>query len=201
MPEHNELTGSSLHEPKGLAALTGGAVDENKVYLSDGAGSGTWVYPSSLHVGAHISIGDITLNTTVTTLTDQDVWYPVAGLWTEDHIDDMTTVVATGRLVVVVGGDYQLDSTISFIASTSSDVLNLAYMVNGTKITPRIRRKIGTGADVGSMTIHNELHNLVAGEYIQLCVSTVSAEPDSFPAGATITVENGSSIATLIKVT
>ena len=37
MPEHSQLTGSSLHEPKGVATATSG-----QVYVADGAGSGTW---------------------------------------------------------------------------------------------------------------------------------------------------------------
>lgn len=35
--EHSTLTGSSLHEPKGVAAAAA-----NKVYVSNGSGSGTW---------------------------------------------------------------------------------------------------------------------------------------------------------------
>lgn len=35
--EHSTLTGSSLHEPKGVAAAAA-----NRVYVSDGAGSGSW---------------------------------------------------------------------------------------------------------------------------------------------------------------
>ena len=35
--EHNALTGSDLHEPKGVAAAS-----SNTVYVSDGAGSGAW---------------------------------------------------------------------------------------------------------------------------------------------------------------
>jgi hypothetical protein len=35
--EHSTLTGSSLHEPKGVAAASA-----NRVYVSDGAGSGSW---------------------------------------------------------------------------------------------------------------------------------------------------------------
>lgn len=35
--EHSELTGSALHEPKGIDAA-----DADKVYVSDGVGSGTW---------------------------------------------------------------------------------------------------------------------------------------------------------------
>jgi hypothetical protein len=40
MPLHSALTGTDLHEPKGVAAAATG-----KVYLSNGAGSGSWVVP------------------------------------------------------------------------------------------------------------------------------------------------------------
>lgn len=35
--QHSELTGASLHEPKGVAAA-----DANRAYISDGTGSGDW---------------------------------------------------------------------------------------------------------------------------------------------------------------
>lgn len=37
MAEHRDLTGASLHEPKGVAAATA-----NQIYIADGAGSGAW---------------------------------------------------------------------------------------------------------------------------------------------------------------
>jgi hypothetical protein len=40
MPAHSALTGTDLHEPKGVAIAASG-----KVYLSDGLGSGSWVVP------------------------------------------------------------------------------------------------------------------------------------------------------------
>ena len=40
MPLHSALTGADLHEPKGVAAAAAG-----EVYLSNGAGSGSWVVP------------------------------------------------------------------------------------------------------------------------------------------------------------
>ena len=40
MPLHSALTGTDLHEPKGVAAAAAG-----KTYLSDGLGSGSWVVP------------------------------------------------------------------------------------------------------------------------------------------------------------
>lgn len=45
MPEHNTLTGSQLHEPKGAATATAG-----QVYVADGAGSGTWTTLNSAAV-------------------------------------------------------------------------------------------------------------------------------------------------------
>ena len=41
MAEHNTLTGSALHEPKGADTANAG-----EVYISDGAGSGSWEPPS-----------------------------------------------------------------------------------------------------------------------------------------------------------
>ena len=43
MAEHNALTDPQLHEPKGCAAASA-----NEVYVSNGAGSGTWTATSSL---------------------------------------------------------------------------------------------------------------------------------------------------------
>ena len=39
MPEHKNLTGTDLHEPKGVASAS-----ENQIYVADGAGSGAWTY-------------------------------------------------------------------------------------------------------------------------------------------------------------
>jgi len=43
MAEHNTLTGSSLHEPKGVDVAT-----SNQVYVSNGSGSGTWTTAASV---------------------------------------------------------------------------------------------------------------------------------------------------------
>ncbi len=52
---HRDLTGTELHEPKGVAAAPAG-----KVYVSDGAGSGSW---SDLP-GSGVSFTDTTLVST-----------------------------------------------------------------------------------------------------------------------------------------
>jgi hypothetical protein len=54
---HASLTGANLHEPKGVAAAA-----INKIYLSDGAGSGTWQkLPTQglLGISGNGSLGDV----------------------------------------------------------------------------------------------------------------------------------------------
>jgi len=60
MPEHNAITADAdIHEPKGNAQLTAGATDLDKLYHSDGDGTGTWKYPVAYLTGeiADISTG------------------------------------------------------------------------------------------------------------------------------------------------
>lgn len=57
MPLHANLTGSDLHEPKGVASATA-----NKVYVSDGAASGAW---TPLMYTLNVSMADITVANSV----------------------------------------------------------------------------------------------------------------------------------------
>ena len=57
MPLHSALTGTDLHEPKGVAAAGAG-----EVYLSNGAGSGSWVVPPYTVTGV---IDDVSTASTI----------------------------------------------------------------------------------------------------------------------------------------
>ncbi len=57
MPLHSALTGADLHEPKGVAAAGAG-----EVYLSNGAGSGSWVVPPYTLTGV---IDDVSTASTI----------------------------------------------------------------------------------------------------------------------------------------
>ena len=57
MPLHSALTGTDLHEPKGVAAAASG-----KTYLSDGLGSGSWVVPPYTITGV---IDDVSTSSTI----------------------------------------------------------------------------------------------------------------------------------------
>lgn len=63
MALHNTLTGSELHEPKGADTAPTG-----QIYVSDGAGSGTWKYPPSGFVRYKGSSAEQSFNTTPTKL-------------------------------------------------------------------------------------------------------------------------------------
>lgn len=199
MPEHNTLVGSNAHEPKGAETLTAGAVDVGKAYLSDGAGSGTWALPSTSAENAALSLGKTVNNALATTVLVLDTYYAVAGTWTQEVANVMTTVLATGTINVVTDGDYEAEVDISMISSRSNAVAAFRFMVNGVATGPRIRRKIGTGADVGAVPLHAVLPGLVSGDTVQLACTLPSGEGGI--AGDTITVENSSFIVSLVTAT
>lgn len=81
MAEHNTLTGSALHEPKGAASAVAG-----QVYIADGSGSGAWTaLPSTGTVTGWFDYND--LATTAVPLTAS------SGTWlylTNDELGDNT---------------------------------------------------------------------------------------------------------------
>ena len=115
--EHSVLTGSALHEPKGVAAAGAGAV-----YLATGGGSGTWVSSHS-YASLGMNGGGLPSSSTPTFLSitpsapelsgftyltspNFRVRYDgVPGLTTQIHFNAAVTSISTG------GGSY-LNATI-----------------------------------------------------------------------------------------
>lgn len=105
---HASLTGANLHEPKGAdAALT------SQVYVSDGAGSGTWTNVSSLETSPSQNSFAQMLhvrreNTAIQSLS--------TGVWSNQSI---TTIVSNGILgaglsdpfITLPAGDYMVMAT------------------------------------------------------------------------------------------
>lgn len=76
MVAHSALTGSNLHEPKGVASATAGTV-----YLADGAGSGSWT--ALLPIGSVIFFAGSSLPSRFLFVYGQDVSRTTyAGLFT-----------------------------------------------------------------------------------------------------------------------
>lgn len=73
MVAHKDLTGLNLHEPKGVATATNGAV-----YIADGAGSGTWTV---------LNIPDGTFRTELARFTSNGTWTkPVGTFFIKVHL-------------------------------------------------------------------------------------------------------------------
>jgi microcystin-dependent protein len=66
---HRNLTGADLHEPKGADTATSG-----KVYVSDGAGSGSWTDASSIITNTAFTTGDLKITHKTTADTSWIMW-------------------------------------------------------------------------------------------------------------------------------
>ena len=96
--QHNTMTGSDLHEPKGV-----GSASANTLYVANGSGSGTWQKVSTTEVGTSIkNVNKVVLNITLDDLSTAESHYivsPIAG-----DIEKIWTVIdgaiATGNVII-----------------------------------------------------------------------------------------------------
>ena len=72
MPAHNALTGSDLHEPKGVAAATSGTV-----YVADGVGSGSWTTLNTYKILTVAKTSDTSRSITTSLAADPTLVVPV----------------------------------------------------------------------------------------------------------------------------
>ena len=72
MPAHNALTGSDLHEPKGVAAAT-----SDTVYVADGAGSGSWTVLNTYRTRTVAKTSDTSRSLTTSLAADPTLVVPV----------------------------------------------------------------------------------------------------------------------------
>ena len=123
MPLHSALTGTDLHEPKGVAAAAAG-----KIYLSNGLGSGSWVVPPYV---LNAVIDDVSTASTVY------IPVPYAGTVTK-----VVTVLAgsltTANAIVTVrnaAGTSMGTLTITQAGSAAGDVDTLLPASNNTFVS------------------------------------------------------------------
>ena len=108
MAEHSTLTGSSLHEPKGVAAASA-----DQIYIADGSGSGDWRYLPH----GFFYYDDIGTGTTISTPTAYTLIGPATT--TDSDISDFTHN-SLGRLTYTGAHGLALGviSSVSFKHST-----------------------------------------------------------------------------------
>jgi len=130
--QHKLITDPDIHEPKGVAAAAA-----NKVYVSNGTGSGVWAFqPSGLFGEIYIDAG-----ATTQTLAAASAYAKLnpTGEWTEGSVKGLTTDATNGELVLSQPGTYFVSFWIVFdtaaIASTSK--YNFKFALDGVT-SPRI---------------------------------------------------------------
>lgn len=125
--QHAIITDPDIHEPKGIAAAAAG-----KVYLSDGAGSGSWEFqPGSIFGEIYIDAG-----VTAQTLSAASAYAKLdpGTEWTSGTLNGLSADPTNGELVLSEIGIYLINFWIVFdtAAIASSSKYNFKYALNGT---------------------------------------------------------------------
>jgi hypothetical protein len=125
--QHSTITDPNIHEPKGVSSAAAG-----KVYVANGAGSGSWQYPAGY---AH---GEIYINAGATTQTlSVSSGYAKlnpTGEWTAGESAVMTLDPTNGEITLTEGGVYLINFWLQFstAAIASGTTYNFKYAFNGT---------------------------------------------------------------------
>ena len=123
--QHNALTGSSLHEPKGVAAASA-----NTVYSADGAGTGTWqkIAVANINTSSIKGTNKIYLTYTITDLNAAASFYvvcPLAGVISKIYsVIDSALATADNILTFEIANVAVTNGTITITnaASAAGDV-------------------------------------------------------------------------------
>ena len=127
--QHASLTGSDLHEPKGVATATAG-----KVYMSDGNESGSWEYPpAKAHAEIYITSGTtaLTLNGTADTFIKLNPTSEWTASGNEDHL---TVTAGDGVINLTQAGHYYIDFWCNFTTDSvaSNKLYKFKFGLDGT---------------------------------------------------------------------
>jgi len=130
--EHRVLTGADLHEPKGIAAAAVGLV-----YVSDGAGSGSWT-----SVPTDNSVGEIYSPTTdainITVAGSYVRWSPATGV--ANAVQNITVLATSGTFTCTVAGTYRVSFHGTVVESTDeTEPVDLKFRLAGAVQEPGLR--------------------------------------------------------------
>jgi hypothetical protein len=161
--EHSSLTGSALHEPKGVAAANSG-----ETYVANGSGSGTWQHIHR-HLGAATSFSSSSPYAySLDTDTTEKFLSPSIN---SSHVTGFT-VVTTPNLRFRYDDATSLTGLINVTMSSTqssgpSHDVEWALFKNGTEIVgSRAIRTIGTGT-WGSISVTG-VSSLAQNDYIEI---------------------------------
>lgn len=131
--QHSVLTDPNIHEPKGVSTAAAG-----KVYVANGSGSGTWVYPAG-HAYGDMYITGSSASQTLAAASAKTKLNP-SGAWVANGNQAVTIDATNGQITILQAGVYQLDFWIVFetAAISGGAAYNFHYAVNGTPSTRKV---------------------------------------------------------------
>ncbi len=171
MPEHKDLTGADLHEPKGVATAS-----NKQIFIADGAGSGVWKDHSGSQHGEMIIMSNTVATVTPTAAdstlnTDSDYVKQVAG-WSAGHEDGITFSV--DKMIVSVDGDYEIHFWGDILYPSSNQLVGIKYAINDT--APYSVRKLLTNSasngDILNVSGSGIITAMTAGDSLSIYIAT-----------------------------
>lgn len=190
--EHATLTGSQLHEPKGVETATSG-----QIYVADGLGSGDWNYPGGYLYG-ELYIGAGSTGLTLNSVADTYVIYNPTAEWTTNGYNGVTLNATNGTITATTAGTYKVDFWTTFTTASlaSGTKYKFKYAVNGTTDTNRtlVVQKNTAGVDVLTCSASG-IVTLAANDVLSVYVAG-----DATSANTIVTALDAGFIATLLKV-
>lgn len=118
-------------------------------------------------------------NAIPTTINTVNVYELVGGTFIAGGVPWGMTESVAGRLTYTGAPDCHLHivSNLDFICASNNQIVRFKWHLNGVPISRRVRRKVGTGADVGALSIHADAV-LSTGDYIELMVANETSTAD-----------------------
>ena len=177
--QHNTISDPEIHEPKGISTAVA-----DKVYMSDGSQSGSWVYPPCKpHAELYITSGttNLSLNGTANTYID----YNPSTEWTSSGNEDILTVTASnGEVNLILAGHYYIDFWTNFTTSSvaAGTQYKFKFAIDGTEQSRTVTiEKHTSGADL----LHVSASGTIAATANQKL--SISVAGDATSAGEIIT--------------
>lgn len=167
MAEHNTMTGASVHEPKGVDAVS----ETNHVYLSDGAGSGSWGHANP-HGGIFYS--DIGTGTTLTTPT---AYTKLAPITTQTHLHDFTSD-DLGRLTYTGATDRHIHMVVDIVFKHSVGAGQDCFFTvshDGVEETGADMVQTADSADYQKISLHWD-EQISTNEYFEIYAKASSGD-------------------------
>lgn len=196
--EHNTIGAGELHEPKGAAGASADEIyvadgvgsgsfsipeienmststaNVGETFIADGSGGGSWKLEQAygeMQILQNSTAIALTAAVDGSLYTTSD-YTKITGIWAAGVVDGIT--YATDELTVPTTGVYHLAGWANTQSSVNNVLVGVKYAVNGTvlpsAVAPTLRRKIGTGTDIGAVSGIG-LVQLTAGDVVSLYVA------------------------------